>query len=169
MDTQALAGEIDQPAYKHVDGTWLPEWQIADLLNAKLIPAPVPVETSQARGHLLATGEWAKIKLIANGTIPLPSSTTPEQRMGILVAAESALGALSETQTIQTDVPERLAAVQAMLGALVNAGVVSPASYAHLIGLTSGHVSRAQQLNLGSVTANDVGLALECLRSMSDG
>jgi hypothetical protein len=50
--------------------------------------------------------------------------------------------------------------VQAMLAALAQAGVISAEAYQEVVALATVHVSRAQQLGLGTVSADDVSRAM---------
>ena len=51
--------------------------------------------------------------------------------------------------------------VQQMLATLTAAGVITPAAHDELLELATVHVSRAQKLGLGTVTADDVSRAME--------
>ena len=51
--------------------------------------------------------------------------------------------------------------VQAMLAALTQAGVITQGAHDELLALATVHVSRAHQLGLGHISADDVSMAVE--------
>jgi hypothetical protein len=90
------------------------------------------VPVTDARGLLLATGEWGAIVLLARST-PNPP-TLPVEAVVAAIVAEAALNP-SETGVIEATNSAKLAAVELMLEGLVLAGVVTDATRDALLAL----------------------------------
>jgi hypothetical protein len=96
---------------------------VAAALNAQTgDPVAVDIPTKEARQVVLLTGEWYKIKQLSKQ--PLTGSVKDLS----IVAADVCIDTLTLTDTIHAADAENWAAIQRMMGALVQAGVVSQAS-----------------------------------------
>lgn len=143
----ALATKVAEPAY-----IGLPDWQVADLLNAPDTALPVvycDVATADAREIMLATGEWAAIILAPqNMGIPL------ELRGACIVVRDT----ITLTSAVRTSVASIRAAVNTALGGLVLAGIITQGTLDAVSSLMKRHPSWAEA-NGVKVDARAVGLA----------
>jgi len=134
----------------------LTDWQAAAALNAPdptLSAKRVDVPTYNARGVLLATGEWGGVVLLSRTA---PSVEVPA---ALVAAAIVAVDTMSLTTVIEATKPATWTAVQSLLGALVAAGVVSTGTRDILLALADVPQSWAESEGLSPITARDVGLA----------
>lgn len=147
-----LAERLAEP-----DVAGLPDWRAAEVLNT---PDPVngtkrvDVDVRQARGILLATGEWAAVKMASRLE---PSAEVPPELVGAAITCIDALDP-SQTTVIESGMPEKYARVQAMLDGLVQAQLVSQASADALLALADVPRSWAEANGI-TVDARAVGLA----------
>ena len=142
MDYAALKAEIALPAYKGMSDA-----EIADALNAETIDAVRKVPTWEARSLLLGTGEWGAIKLLSRQA---PAMGAPEAQA--VAVAITTIDTMTDASVLDADDPEAFAAMQAMVGVLQAAQVLTPPTAAKLLALRDVKVSRAQQLGLGHVS-----------------
>lgn len=145
-----LAERLQEP-----DVAGLPEWRVADILNARDIANGeqwIDVPTHDVRGVLLTTGEWAKLRILAERT------AVTEENAQIIGIAITAYETLTRTETIQTSQQDRRTAVEQMLAALVAAQVVSQATADALLAMRKRPMSWAEANNI-HVDARAVSLA----------
>lgn len=117
---------------------------------------PQDVQCSDARQVILLTGEWVAIKALAARAVS--SFTSPTQADQAVIAAATCVAALDPSSTIQTLAVSNAAvwsSVQAMLGALYTAGVLSASSHDALLALRTPTVPTWEP----AVTAEDVATA----------
>lgn len=148
MNYSALHAEIALPAYADMSDT-----EIAAALNAETVQEIRDVPTSEARGLLLATGEWGALVLLARSQ---PSESVPAELIAAAITAEDTLRL---TETIEVSDSVNWGAVQAMLGALTSAGVISVGTRDALLALRDTTTSRAAQIGLGLVRPGDIATA----------
>lgn len=138
---------------KRQDMAALQPWQVAEQLNA---PDPAntyrgDTEVSAARGVLLASGAWAKIVLAAD------NAATPLELRAVCITVRDTLS--PPMVTVYTSDPQILAVIEASLGALVTAELVTEEVKDALLALSVKSQSWSQA-NLGApVSARDIVLA----------
>jgi hypothetical protein len=126
----------------------MPDWQVADVLNAQSGP-PVLGDASivAVQNVLLLAGDWGKIKVAAHGD---------NQQLAVL--CENAL-ALFESPDVSSigfgDSPYVLPAITAMLDAMVSAGLVGAESRTAILAMAWVQTP----LWTPPFTAREVGLA----------
>lgn len=94
----------------------LPDADAAQALNGRGKTVARKVPTFEARGLLLRSGEWGALKLLSRST------AAPD---ALVAAAITAVDTLELTETLDTDEPDVLARIEAMLGGFVAAGALS--------------------------------------------
>jgi hypothetical protein len=144
---ETLAERIARP-----DLVNLPEWRVAEILNApdaSLPTAKGPVDTKDAQELLLATGEWSGIVIAAD------SAATPLQLRGLAIVMRDTI---RQSGTIRMEVPHIYTAVTTAIAGLVAAGLISEATRVALLALADQPQSWAEANNV-EVTARSVGLA----------
>lgn len=150
MDYAALQAEITGDP-EGIGYAGQPEWRVAELLNGKTVEAKVKVQTTRARAFLLKTGVWGGICLAADST------AAPDTLRGAAIVARDTM---LHTNELDTDEPVTLAVVGAMLDGFIAAGLMNSDQKDTLLAMSDGHISRAEELGLGSVSADDVAAAL---------
>jgi hypothetical protein len=105
------------------------ETEIAAALNAQTHEVAVDISGRDCKSLLLQTGEWGALCILADPTM------TPNLRADVRAAAIVARDTLLQDLAIQIHVPAVAAGVAQMLGALVQAGVISAASQAAMLAL----------------------------------
>lgn len=114
--------------------------EIADLLNSPWVEEvageKISVATSTAKAVLMATGEWAKLKLVALGAQEEPANVR-----GLAIIVHDAL---TELQTLGTDDPAYYAVIDSALSGLVGAGIIASATKDSLMALANGAASRIE-------------------------
>ena len=143
----ALAARLTEP-----DMPALTDEHVAAALNASgsgVGTARVRLATSDARGVLLASGEWPVIIMTAE-----PGSGAPPELRGLCILWRDTL---TLTQEIQTDDPARYEAALVALGALQGASLISEATATALIAMCSRATSWAEDHGIGVITSGDVG------------
>ena len=101
----------------------------AAALNAQTAAVQVDISGNDCRSILLRTGEWGALVMLANSA---PSATLPAQMVGAAIVARDTL---ASDLAIQIHNPAVAAGVAQMLGALVQAGVISAASQSAMLAL----------------------------------
>jgi hypothetical protein len=129
LDLATLRAEIALPQYAGLD-----EPAIAGALNARTIDGSRDVPAFEARQIVLLSGEWAKIKLLAEER---PASTA-------ISVAMTFVDALSDRETVLP--AGNRAHIAGLLDVLVAANVLSGASKAALMLLFAAKISRAEEL-----------------------
>jgi hypothetical protein len=129
LDLATLRAEIALPQYAGLDQT-----AIAAALNARTIDGSRDVPAYEARQIVLLSGEWAKIKLLAEER---PASTA-------ISVAMTFVDALSDRETVLP--ASNRAHIAGLLDVLVAANVLSGASKAALMLLFAAKISRAEEL-----------------------
>jgi hypothetical protein len=155
-----LAARIAQP-----DLAGLPEWRVAEILNAPddSLPNVSVVFSCRAIAEpAVLSGELAMLRIVAKlGHIPADVSPTaqtiPIPTQG-LVAIGTMLDAVDRDLRVDTSVPGAAAQVSAMINALETMGLLSPATKAAVLAGTVRLQSWAE-VNEIEVTARTVGLA----------
>lgn len=145
--SSVLAERIAQP-----DLAALPEWQVADALNAPDPAFPVVrqvVSTRDAQEILLASGEWAKIEITS-----LSNEVPVSLRSACIILRDT----IRQSETIRADNPKIYGAISQVLAGLVQAEFLSADTGAALMALTERQQSWAE-VNGVEVTARSVGLA----------
>lgn len=136
MDIQAIKAEIADPAYLGLTPT-----EIADKLNAKVIPVQGPISVEQL--YL-----WAvKVQAPRRFRALVDANVEPLATIG-----EIALRWLDMGLALDPTLPE----VQTMLGQLQGESGFTAAEATDLLARGQRLVSRAEQLGLGPVFAQDV-------------
>lgn len=114
--------------------------EIVDLLNSPsmltLAGGRRPVQTTTAKALLLASGEWAGLRLVAEGVIEAPQQ--------VRALALTVVDALTQLQTLGTDEPGYYAAIEHTLDGLVAAGLLSADSRSGLLGLAQAPTQRVE-------------------------
>lgn len=149
MDYAALKAEIALPAYQSMSDA-----AIAAALNAKTIDTVRKVATWEARSLLLGTGEWGAIKLLSRQA---PAMGSPEAQA--VAVAITTVDTMELTSILDADDPVAFGAMQAMVGVMQAAGVMTAETAGKLLALRDVKVSRADQLGLGPVRPGDVSTA----------
>jgi hypothetical protein len=142
-----LAARIAQP-----DLAGLPEWKVAEILNAPDDSLPKvrrSVNKRDAQEILLASGEWAQVYMVAENT------AAPAQLRGACINLRDTIRL---TETIAMDNPAIYAAVDAVLSGLVAAQFLTAQTRGALLALADQPQSWAEANNI-EVTARSVGLA----------
>ena len=121
---------------------------IADLLNAPHYDALGKVGITPMLVWIAKHGVMARLRAAAAG-----------DNAQIASIAEVAMLLVQNPNISAIDFG--LSDVQAMLAALAQAGVIPQDAYTEVLTLATVHVSRAQQLGLGTVSADDVSRAME--------
>ena len=155
-----LAARIAQP-----DLAGLPEWQVAEILNApdaSLPMVPVVFSCRAIAEPAVLSGELAMLRIVATlGHIPADVSPT-EQVLSLptqgLVAIGTMLDAVDRDLRVDPSAPGAAAQVSAMLGALEGMGLLSPATKTAVLAGTVRLQSWAEANGI-EVTARSVGLA----------
>jgi hypothetical protein len=129
LDLATLRAEIALPQYAGLDQT-----AIAAMLNARAIDGSRDVPAFEARQIVLLSGEWAKIKLLAETR---PATTA-------ISVAMTFVDALSDRETVLP--AANRAHIAGLLDVLVAATVLSGASKAALMLLFAAKISRAEEL-----------------------
>ena len=146
-------------------------------LRAELITDPAKL----GYGPLLAAGSANRVAVLLNertqqglGSVPITPLLEWIAAHGIMArlraaaaASDPALASISEVALMLVSNPNidaidfGLPDVQAMLAALVQAGVIPADAYQELTGIATVQRSRADVLGLGAVSADDVSKAME--------
>ena len=150
MDYATLKSEIAKPAYSGMD-----EPALAAALNAKSVPARVPVPTIAIRRYLHVVRKWARIEAIATGVLAAPDEATA-------IAAVEMFAALRDfPDGFDLAVPAYYDAIAASLADCVAAQLIAAADRTAILGFGDGQISRAEQLwGRGTVvTSGDVSRA----------
>jgi hypothetical protein len=155
-----LAARIAQP-----DLASLPEWQVAEILNApddSLPKVPVVFSCRAVAEPAVLSGELAMLRIVAKlGHIPADVSPT-EQALPIptqgLVAISTILDAVERDLRVDPSAPGAAAQVSAMLDALEGMGLLSLEKKTAVLAGTVRLQSWAEANNI-EVTARSVGLA----------
>lgn len=92
-------------------------------LNAQRVTVVVDIPTADARSVLLLSGEWFKCKQLAKAAL---TNTATDQA---IAAADICVDTLLNTDVLHTSDPAQWAVMQQMVGGLIQAGVVSQASF----------------------------------------
>lgn len=145
--TDVLAARIAQP-----DLAGLPEWQVAQVLNAPDLALPTvraDVPTVYVQQVLLASGEWAGIVLAADN----PSAPIAVRSLAILMR-----DTVRQSTVINTAAPAIYASITAALDGLVDAALLTASTRDALLALAERPQSWAMA-NGVEVTARTVGLA----------
>ena len=145
--SSVLADRIAQP-----DLAGLPEWRVAEILNAPDASLPMvrrSVNKRDAQEILLASGEWAQVYMVAEDT------AAPAQLRGACINLRDTIRL---TETIAMDNPAIYAAVDAVLSGLVAAQFLTSQTRVALLALADQPQSWAEANNV-EVTARSVGLA----------
>lgn len=131
----------------------MPEWAIADALNAVDPALPVrrsKVAVAEVRGLLLANGFWPRVVFGAEDV-----AATADLR-GLCVTTRDTLVYLTQ---INADDPEVYAKTSAMIAGLLAFQLIDQATHDAIIALADTSQSWADLNNNGAVSARDVGLA----------
>jgi hypothetical protein len=120
---------------------------VAAALNMARYPALSSVAITPLLEWMAAHGIMARLRAAAAGEDAQIASIA---EVALLLVANPNIPALDLSR-------ER---VQTMLGALTQAGVIPEPAYQELLQLAAVQVSRAQQLGLGTVSADDVSRAV---------
>jgi hypothetical protein len=155
-----LSDRVQQP-----DLAGLPEWQVADLLNAPdlaLAPVPVVFSCRAIAEPAVLSGELEMLRIVARlGHIPADvapgGQSIPIPTQG-LIAIGTLLDAVHRDLRVDPSAPGAAAQVNAMLGALEAMGLLSPATKAAVLAGTMKIPSWAEANGI-EVTARSVGLA----------
>jgi hypothetical protein len=158
--SSVLADRIAQP-----DLAGLPDWEVAELLNApddSLPKVPVVFSFRAIAEPALLSGELAMLRIVATlGHIPADVSPT-EQVLSIptqgLVAIGTMLDAVDRDLVVDPSALGAAAQVAAMLSALEGMGLLSPATKTAVLAGTVRLQSWAEA-NGVEVTPRSVGLA----------
>lgn len=158
--SDVLAARVAQP-----DMHGLPEWRVAEILNApdpSLPLVPVPFSCRSIAEPAVLTGELAMLRLVARqGHIPADVSpngqAVPIPTQG-LVAIGTLLDAVDRDLRVDPAVPGAVGGVVAMLTAIEAMGLLSAQTKAAVLAATRQHPSWAEA-NGVEVTARTVGLA----------
>jgi hypothetical protein len=145
--TDVLAARVAQP-----DLASLPEWRVAEILNAPDASLPMvrrSVNKRDAQEILLASSEWARVYKVAENT------AAPAQLRDACINLRDTIR-LSET--IAMNNPAIYAAVDAVLSGLVAAQFLTSQTRVALLALADQPQSWAEANNV-EVTARSVGLA----------
>jgi hypothetical protein len=143
----------------------LPEWQVAEILNApddSLPKVPVVFSCRAVAEPAVLSGELAMLRIVAKlGHIPADVSPT-EQALPIptqgLVAISTILDAVERDLRVDPSAPGAAAQVSAMLDALEGMGLLSLEKKTAVLAGTVRLQSWAEANNI-EVTARSVGLA----------
>jgi len=151
-----LAARVAEP-----DLAGLSESEVVAALNAPDPTFPlkrVDVETAEAKNILRMSGELGAVVLLSRQTPDMadPAQASLMQAVAVAIVVEDTL---RTTTTLGTTRDDHWGAMQFMVGALQQAGVVSQTSAEALLGLAWGPQSWAEAQGLPPVTARDVGLA----------
>lgn len=159
MSLAILLARVNQP-----DLIGLPDWQVADLLNApdpSLPPVMVAFSCRSIAEPAVLSGELAMLRIVArlghfpadvapgNQSIPIP---TPG-----LIAIGTMLDAVDRDLRVDPNVPGAVGQVMALLGALEDMGLLLPATKAAILAGTVKIPSWAESNGI-EVTARSVGL-----------
>jgi hypothetical protein len=139
---------IDKVAESQFDD--LPEWQVADILNAPdatLAYVKKDIATSDVGEILLATGEFYEV----DGAIQNPLDDIKKASFIVQKTYE-------RTTNIRTSDPEIFTSVATVLGGLLAATVITQTTHDTILALTNRRPSWAEHNNI-LVTAREVGLA----------
>lgn len=111
----------------------------ADALNAQVNTILRDVPCTDARSILLTTGEYGALVLLSRKD---PSSVAGDGKppSSLVAAAITAIATLDNVTVLQATDPTKWAAVQQMIGAFVQAGVVSQVSADALLALRSHNI-----------------------------
>ncbi len=157
--SSVLADRIAQP-----DLAGLPEWEVAEILNApddSLPMVPVVFSCRAIAEPAVLSGELAMLRIVAKlGHIPADVSPTaqalPIPTQG-LVAIGTMLDAVDRDLRVDPNAPGAAAQVSAMLGALDEMGLLSPATKTAVLAGTVRLQSWAEANGI-EVTPRGVGL-----------
>ena len=105
------------------------ETALATALNAQTHAVDVDISGNDCRSILLRTGEWGGLVMLANTA---PTATIPAQLVGAAIVARDTL---ASDLAIQIHNPAVADGVGQMLGALVQASIISAASQAAMLAL----------------------------------
>ena len=157
--SSVLADRIAQP-----DLAGLPEWEVAELLNApddSLPKVPVVFSCRAIAEPAVLSGELAMLRIVAKlGHIPADVSPT-EEALPIptqgLIAIGTMLDAVDRDLVVDPSAPGAAAQVSAMLNALEGMGLLSPATKTAVLAGTVRLQSWAEANGI-EVTPRSVGL-----------
>ena len=151
MDYTALRQELTTDPAKLGYGPLLAAGsanRVADLLNA-------PTQAGLGSVPITPLLEW----IAAHGIMARLRAAAASSDAAVASIAEVALMLVSNPNIPALDLSRPR--VQAMLGALAQAGVIPADAQAELMGMATTYVSRAEVLGLGAVSADDVSKAME--------
>lgn len=144
MNYQRLAEELAKEQYKDFD-----DQAVADSLNAATISIVRNVPTVEVAA-------WAAENGVMAGLFGLErSSETPAPLYGAIRTLLTILDRLDEWRILD-DGGKLTGAASVMMSGLLQVGVISEAQVEELIAMAVTETSRAEQLQLGTVTAGDV-------------
>jgi hypothetical protein len=158
--SSVLAARLAQP-----DLAGLPEWQVAEILNApdeSLPKVPVVFSCRAIAEPAVLSGELAMLRIVARlGHIPADVSPT-EQALPIstqgLIAIGTMLDAVDRDLRVDPSAPGAAAQMTAMLNALETMGLLSPATKTAVLAGTVRLQSWAEANGI-EMTPRNVGLA----------
>lgn len=155
-----LANRVAQP-----DLAALPEWQVAEILNAPdpTLPAiPTPFSCRSIAEPAVLSGELELLRIVARQK-QIPADITPTgQSVALptqaLVAIGTLLDAVDRDLRVDPEVPGATSRVLAMFTVIENLGLLSANTKAQILAGTVRNPSWAEANNI-EVTARSVGLA----------
>jgi len=143
----ALQMRLAQP-----DVAGLPDWRAAEILNAPdpaLPKVKAVVSGKDVQEILLASRDWAKVVMAADKV------DLPHELRGVCIIVRDTV---KQASSIRMDDPVIFAETQYALGALVQAGLMKPATRDALMAISERSQSWAEANGI-EVTARSVGLA----------
>lgn len=147
---RTLKAEIALPAYAAMTDT-----QIAAALNAANVTAWVDIEPIEIYATLLNSGEWGRIEMTsrfaATGTFSTP--TPQDNNVARLITF---VRMVQFPRTLPTSRSAVRTTIGGMLDALVTGGFISSATRTAIAGLAQRTISRATELGLPVISADDV-------------
>lgn len=149
MNYQALANELARDDYKA-----LSDQEAADLLNAATIPVVRNVPTMEIATWAAENGVMAGLYMIDL------SSDAPIALRSVVRTLLTVLERLDSWRILGDD-GQPTAAAQAMMSALMQAGVMTEEQAAELTTMAITTVSRAQQLGIGEVLPGHIQMVRE--------
>lgn len=159
MNYTVLRGEVLGDSKYH----GLASSAVADMLNASTIPTKKEVEAKELRRILLMSGKLGLMKYLSipggAGLISPPLTATQQLEISALCNTVIMVLEPGAFATIDYTNPTIYGTIEFMLQKLVEAGIINNELKSTILAVGNSTMSRASQLGLGIVTADDVNRA----------
>lgn len=153
MDIVALRAELTNDPLSRSYST-MSDSQASDSLNARNRSAPKIITAQTLHSWFVFNGKWSAILATGAGA-PVSGGLTANQKL----AAESFIEICHYFKELDMRIPLYANGIIFILDEFLSRGIISSAQRSEVIALGSGFISRAEELGLGYVTYEHVGIS----------